>query len=105
MRHRFSVETNGFLGQRLTDDELEKIDLVMLGIKTWDREKQRQLTGQDIGPTLDFARRLAARKRPIWVRVVQVKKKVSQPARLVVPVVELKADHVKPVQGCSPLAG
>ena len=35
-------------------------------------EKHRDLTGKDIGPTLDFARRLAARKRPIWVRFVLV---------------------------------
>ena len=31
-----------------------------------------RLTGMDIGPTLDFARRLAARKRPVWVRFVLV---------------------------------
>jgi pyruvate formate lyase activating enzyme len=67
-----TIETNGFLGERLTDDELEKIDLVMLGIKTWAPEKHRHLTGKDIGPTLDFARRLAARKRPVWVRFVLV---------------------------------
>lgn len=67
-----ALETNGFLGERLSDEELEKIDLVMLGIKTWDPERHRQLTGKDIGPTLDFARRLAARKRPIWVRFVLV---------------------------------
>jgi len=30
-----AVETNGFLGERLTDEELGKIDLVLLGIKTW----------------------------------------------------------------------
>jgi len=67
-----TVETNGFLGERLTDEELDKIDLVMLGIKSWDPEKHRYLTGKDIGPTLDFARRLAARKRPMWVRFVLV---------------------------------
>jgi pyruvate formate lyase activating enzyme len=67
-----TVETNGFLGERLTDEELDKIDLVMLGIKSWDPEKHRHLTGKDIGPTLDFARRLAARKRPMWVRFVLV---------------------------------
>jgi pyruvate formate lyase activating enzyme len=67
-----AVETNGFLSERLTDEELEKIDLVLLGIKTWDPEKHRHLTGKDIGPTLDFARRLAARKTPIWVRFVLV---------------------------------
>jgi pyruvate formate lyase activating enzyme len=67
-----AVETNGFLGERLTDKELEKIDLVLLGIKTWGRDKHLHLTGKDIEPTLNFARRLAARKRPIWVRFVLV---------------------------------
>lgn len=67
-----AIETNGFLGERLSDEELEKIDLVLLGIKTWGQEKHRHLTGKGIDPTLEFARRLAARKRPIWVRFVLV---------------------------------
>jgi pyruvate formate lyase activating enzyme len=66
-----AVETNGYLGDRLTDADLDQIDLVLLGIKSWG-EAHRDLTGKDIGPTLDFARRLAARKRPIWVRFVLV---------------------------------
>jgi len=66
------METNGFLGARLSDEELETIDLVLLGLKAWDSEKHQRLTGKDIGPTLDFARRLAARNRPIWVRFVLV---------------------------------
>jgi pyruvate formate lyase activating enzyme len=67
-----AVETNGSLGSRLTDEELETIDLVLLGIKTWDPENHRRLTGMEIGPLLDFARRLAARKKPVWVRFVLV---------------------------------
>jgi len=67
-----AVETNGSLGSRLTDEELETIDLVLLGIKTWDAERHRQLTGMEIGPILDFARRLAARRKPVWVRFVLV---------------------------------
>ena len=67
-----AVETNGHYGDRLTDQELEAIDLVLLGIKTWEPERHRVLTGRDIGPTLEFARRLAGRKRPIWIRFVLV---------------------------------
>jgi pyruvate formate lyase activating enzyme len=67
-----AVETNGSLGSRLTDAELETIDLVLLGIKTWDPERHRRLTGMEIGPTLEFARRLGTRRRPIWVRFVLV---------------------------------
>ena len=59
MQHRFAVklfaaargmgihttlDTNGYYGGRLTDDELGLIDLVMLDIKTWDRERHNRLT-------------------------------------------------------------
>jgi len=67
-----TIETNGFYGDRLTDAELDTIDLVMLGIKTWDPARHTALTGLDIGPTLAFARRLAARRRPMWIRFVLV---------------------------------
>jgi len=67
-----TIETNGFLGDQLTDGDFESIDLVMLGLKKWDPEGHKELTGREIGPTLDLARRLAARKRPIWVRFVLV---------------------------------
>ena len=67
-----ALDTNGYYGDRLTDDELETIDLVLLDIKTWDPERHRNLTGMDVAPTLDFARRLAARKRKVWLRYVLV---------------------------------
>jgi len=67
-----AIETNGFYGDRLSDAELDTIDLVMLGIKTWDPARHLALTGQPIEPTLEFARRLAARRRPMWIRFVLV---------------------------------
>jgi pyruvate formate lyase activating enzyme len=67
-----TIETNGFLGHCLSDAELETIDLVMLGLKSWDPARHLALTGQEIGPTLAFARRLAALRRPIWIRFVLV---------------------------------
>jgi pyruvate formate lyase activating enzyme len=67
-----ALDTNGFLGNRLSDAELEQIDLVLLDIKMWDPERHRHLTGMDNAPVLDFARRLAERKKPIWVRFVLV---------------------------------
>lgn len=67
-----ALDTNGFLGARLSDDELEQIDLVLLDIKSWDPERHRRLTGKDIGPVLEFARRLGARRRPVWLRFVLV---------------------------------
>ena len=67
-----ALDTNGSLGTRLTDAELESIDLVLLDIKTWDAERHRQVAGTEVGAVLDFARRLAARKRPVWLRFVLV---------------------------------
>jgi pyruvate formate lyase activating enzyme len=67
-----ALDTNGVLGNRLIDRELETIDLVLLDIKAWDPERHRHLTGMDNSPVLDFARRLAARNRPVWVRFVLV---------------------------------
>ena len=87
MQHRFAVklfaaakamgihtalDTNGLYGDKLSDAELETIDLVLLDLKTWSPDRHKHLTGMDNGPTLQFARRLAARKRPIWVRYVLV---------------------------------
>ena len=67
-----ALDTNGYLGERLTDEELNHVDLFLLDIKTWDPKWHKHLTGKDIGPTLDFARRLAERKRQIWLRFVMV---------------------------------
>jgi len=67
-----TLETNGFFGDRLSDAEIDTIDLVMLGLKTWDPARHQALTGMDVAPTIAFARRLAARRRPIWIRFVLV---------------------------------
>ena len=67
-----TLETNGFYGDKLSDAELNTIDLVMLGLKTWDPVRHRALTGQPVEPTITFDRRLAARRRPIWIRFVLV---------------------------------
>jgi pyruvate formate lyase activating enzyme len=67
-----ALDTNGHLGDRLSDPELETIDLVLLDLKAWNPERHRRLTGFDNGPTQEFARRLAARRRPVWVRFVLV---------------------------------
>jgi pyruvate formate lyase activating enzyme len=72
MRIHTALDTNGSLGDRLSDSELEDIDLVLLDIKSWNLESHYKLTGAQIGPVLDFARRLSARKRPVWLRFVLV---------------------------------
>ena len=67
-----ALDTNGSLGSRLTDAELEKISLVLLDLKSWIPELHRRLTGMEVGPVHDFARRLSALRKPIWVRFVLV---------------------------------
>jgi pyruvate formate lyase activating enzyme len=67
-----ALDTNGYLGDRLSDEDLGLIDLVLLDIKAISPELHRRLTGMDNQPVLDFARRLAARQRPVWVRFVLV---------------------------------
>ena len=67
-----ALDTNGYYGDRLSDADLDVIDLVLLDIKAWDPERHRRLTDMDVGPTLAFAHRLAARRRPVWVRYVLV---------------------------------
>lgn len=66
-----AVETNGYLGACLSDADLKQIDLVLLGIKSWGAAHQ-ELTGKELGPTLDLARRLAEDQRPVWIRFVLV---------------------------------
>ena len=67
-----ALDTNGYLGERLSDQELDQIDVVLLDIKSWDPERHRKLTAKEVGPTLDFARRLAQRNKTIWLRYVLV---------------------------------
>jgi pyruvate formate lyase activating enzyme len=67
-----ALDTNGHLGNRLTDADLAAIDLVLLDIKAWGEERHRRLTGMSIAPVLEFGRRLAARNKPVWLRYVLV---------------------------------
>ncbi|WP_119167059.1 pyruvate formate-lyase-activating protein [Algihabitans albus] len=67
-----ALDTSGFLGARADDALLEVTDLVLLDIKSWDPETYRDVTGVALQPTLDFARRLAKRGTPLWLRFVLV---------------------------------
>jgi pyruvate formate lyase activating enzyme len=67
-----ALDTQGFLGAQVDDAWLEPVDVVLLDIKHADPERYRAITGKALQPTLDFARRLAALGKPIWVRYVLV---------------------------------
>ncbi|MDF3058223.1 MAG: pflA [Rariglobus sp.] len=67
-----AVDTSGHLGARVDDEMLALTDLWLLDIKSFDPVTYKRVTGVDRGPTLAFARRLAIRKRPMWIRFVLV---------------------------------
>jgi pyruvate formate lyase activating enzyme len=66
------LDTSGRLGDRFTDEELMDIDLHLLDLKSGDPDIYKRVTHQPLQPTLDFARRLATLKRPMWIRFVLV---------------------------------
>ncbi|MER5762399.1 pyruvate formate-lyase-activating protein [Streptomyces sp. NPDC002082] len=67
-----ALDTSGFLGTRATDALLRDVDLVLLDIKSWDRETYKKVTGRPLEPTLDFARRLADLGKEVHLRFVLV---------------------------------
>lgn len=66
------LDTAGRLGERLSDDDLQQIDLQLLDIKAGDPDTYFRITNQPLQPTLDYARRLSRLGRPMWVRFVLV---------------------------------
>ena len=68
-----AIETNGFYGERLSDRELEDIDLVILDMKAFTPEQHERVTGgMRNDDVISFANRLAGLKRPMWLRYVLV---------------------------------
>jgi pyruvate formate lyase activating enzyme len=68
-----AIETNGFFGDKLSDEELKLIDLVILDMKAFTPEQHDRVTGiKDNAEVFAFCRRLAALKRPMWLRYVLV---------------------------------
>jgi pyruvate formate lyase activating enzyme len=67
-----ALDTSGRLGAAFTDEDLSLVDLHLLDIKSGDPETYARVTGQPLRPTLDYAARLSALARPVWVRFVVV---------------------------------
>jgi pyruvate formate lyase activating enzyme len=65
-----ALDTNGYLGHQLSDEDLASVDLVLLDLKAMTPDLHRRLTGMDNQPIHEFARRLAAMRKPMWVRFV-----------------------------------
>jgi pyruvate formate lyase activating enzyme len=77
-----ALDTSGFLGRRADDGLLDATDLVLLDIKAGSDAMHRRVTGRPIGPTLEFARRLAERCQTTWIRYVLVPGYTDDPAEV-----------------------
>jgi pyruvate formate lyase activating enzyme len=67
-----ALDTSGFLGDLASDELLADTDLVLLDIKSFDRQTHHRATGRELAPTLRFAERLAALGKPVHLRFVLV---------------------------------
>ena len=98
-----AIETSGYLGDRVDDDYLTNLDLVLLDIKSSDPETYRRATERKLAPTLRFAERLAAIGKPVWVRFTLVPGLTDDPenvagiARFVAPMKNVEWVEVQPV--------
>jgi pyruvate formate lyase activating enzyme len=66
------MDTSGRQGDNMTDQDLMDIDLNLLDIKSGDPAIYEKVTRQPLQPTLDYAQRLSALGRPMWIRYVLV---------------------------------
>ena len=67
-----AIDTNGFLAHQLPDSWFDPIDLVLLDIKQMNPLKHKALTGCELQPVLDFAKRLDHLGKKMWIRYVLV---------------------------------
>ena len=73
LRIHTAIETNGYYGDRLSDAELNDIDLVILDMKALSPDRHKRVTGgRDVEPVIEFCLRLAELGRPMWLRYVLV---------------------------------
>lgn len=67
-----ALDTNGELHENLPDSFFDSIDMLLLDIKHSDPAMHRELTGRDLAPVLECARRLSGLGKEIWVRHVVI---------------------------------
>ena len=69
---RTAVDTSGFLGARLRDEDLNNIDLFLLDVKSGDEATYKRVTARELQPTIEFGNRINALGKKAWVRFVVV---------------------------------
>lgn len=77
-----ALDTSGYLGDRLSDADLQAVDLVLLDVKSYDPQTHLRVTGREVEPVLRFARRLSNLGRPAWLRFVLVPGLTDDPANV-----------------------
>ena len=82
MKLHTALDTTGHLGAKVTDAMLADIDLVLLDIKSFNPDIYRRVTGVELQPTLDFARRLDQMGKKMWIRFVLVPCLTDDPANV-----------------------
>lgn len=77
-----AIDTSGFLGASLGDDDLKHLDLVLLDIKSGIPEVYKRVTRCDLAPTIAFGDRLDAAGVEKWIRYVLVPDLTDDPANI-----------------------
>ena len=67
-----ALDTSGYVNLEVAKSVLDVVDLVLLDIKSFDRETYRQVTSVSLEPTLNFARYLSDIEKNTWIRFVLV---------------------------------
>ncbi len=67
-----ALDTSGYLGAKASDELLAHTDLVLLDIKSGLPDVYKKTTGVDLKPTIEFAERLSAMGKKMWIRFVLV---------------------------------
>lgn len=67
-----AVDSSGYVDLKIAEPILDYVDLVLLDIKSYNKEVFLDLTGVPLDRTLALAKRLEERQIPIWLRYVYV---------------------------------
>ena len=67
-----AVDSSGYVNLNIADPILDYTDLVLLDIKSYNKDVFKSLTGVELDRTIAFAKHLEQRGIPIWLRYVFV---------------------------------
>ncbi len=77
-----ALDTSGYVKLATAKPVLNYVDLVLLDIKSFDRQIYHQVTQVSLEPTLNFARYLNEIERPVWIRFVLVPNLTDPPKNI-----------------------